>query len=215
MKRLKMEKNKEKGILISFCGLDGSGKTTLINGIIDELAGEREVVLIKQPTEAVRTNKMFRAFSDGADCSEYDYRAVSLLAASDRLQQGEAVIRRELASGRLVISDRYFYSCLANLIARGYGGDKWIYEAARHVIKPDLAFFCELPAEMAVERVHARPFERERYTDIEFEKRLAELYGEICRKNGGISVPTDCDKSESLGFVMKKIREVLKNESSK
>ena len=60
----------------------------------------------------------------------YDYRSLSLLAASDRIQHCSRVIVPELKKGRLVISDRYFYSCLANLRARGYTEDRWIYEVA-------------------------------------------------------------------------------------
>ena len=97
----------------------------------------KKVFVTKQPTEFVRNNEMFRAYVDREDHSGYDYRAVSLLCASDRVQHCNKVILPLLKEGYIVISDRYYYSCLANLIARGYSDDEWVYEIARHIPKPD------------------------------------------------------------------------------
>ena len=64
---------------------------------------------------------------DTPDHAPYDYRALSLLCAADRVQHSNRVILPKLEEGYTVISDRYFYSCLANLRARGYRRDRWIY----------------------------------------------------------------------------------------
>ena len=104
---------------------------------------------------------------DCPDHSAYDYRSLSLLAASDRLQHGTKVIEPAMQEGLIVISDRYFYSCLANLHARGFEKDEWIYKIAESVVRPDIAFFFDVPVEIAVQRVRSRPEEKDRYiTDI-------------------------------------------------
>jgi len=76
------------------------------------------------------------------------------------LQHVSKVIEPELQKGNIVISDRYFYSCLANLRARGFEQDGWIYEIAKSVIEPDIAFFFDVPVETAVARVRKRPEEK-------------------------------------------------------
>ena len=156
MSTLNMRPNKTKGHLFTFCGLDGCGKTTMLTMLKQELEQKYEVFLTKQPTDAVRQSDIFRTYMDSPDHDAYDYRSLSLLAASDRLQHVSKVIAPQMEGGNIVISDRYFYSCLANLQARGFVQDKWIYEIAESVVKPDVAFFFDVPVETAVARVRSR-----------------------------------------------------------
>ena len=132
MKAIKMKENDTSGHLITFCGLDGCGKTTLINRLINEFDFGEGFLLTKEPTDAVRKSPIFRTYMDDPNHSAYDYRSLSLLAASDRIQHTNKVILPAMEQGKVVISDRYFYSCLANLRARGYKKDKWIYEICRY-----------------------------------------------------------------------------------
>ena len=60
MKRLHMRKNETTGFLITFCGLDGCGKTTMINKLSKDLMKENKVFLTKQPTNSVRNTDIFR-----------------------------------------------------------------------------------------------------------------------------------------------------------
>lgn len=174
MRKLNMRNNETTGLLITFCGLDGCGKTTMINRLATDLRNEYALFLTKQPTDFVRKSDIFRTYMDCPDHSAYDYRSLSLLAASDRIQHTSKVIEPEMKNGKIVISDRYYYSCLANLRARGFTGDKWIYEIAESVAKPDLAFFLDVPVETAVKRVRSRPAESDRYIDMELQYRLRE-----------------------------------------
>ena len=187
--KLEMEDNKSSGKLITFCGLDGCGKTTQIHRLEEWLLKEGfKVYLTKQPTDYVRKSEIFRNYSDSPDNSRFEYRALSLFCAADRLQHTRKVIRDKLEKGYIVICDRYFYSCLANLIARGYTDDMWIYEIAKSIIKPDVSFFLSLPVEKAIGRVRRRPEEKDRYINSDFQKRLHDLYIEIAQKNKGIIV---------------------------
>lgn len=211
MRRLEMKKNDRGGLLITFCGLDGSGKTTLINRLVNDLKaeGNGEVFVTKQPTPYVRGSEIFRTYMDNPCHDDYDYRSLSLLAASDRIQHTTKVIGPMLERGRTVISDRYFYSCLANLVARGYGSDKWIYEISRSVIKPDIAFFCEVPVEEALMRVRSRPEERDRYIDVPLQYNLQKAFKKICKKNGGVPIDTTKSEDECYEEVKKALRKVM------
>lgn len=185
--RLNMLTHDQPGFLITFCGLDGCGKTTqiaLLKKTFEKM--NKTVFLTKQPTDFVRTSEIFRTYMDQPDHGAFDYRALSLLCASDRVQHCHGVIQPLLQCGSIVLSDRYFYSCLANLRARGYTDDDWVYEIAHSILQPDISFFLDVPVETAVSRVRQRPEERSRYIDMELQYRLREEYITIAKKNNGI-----------------------------
>ena len=119
-----------------------------------------------------------------------------------------------MKTGKIVLSDRYFYSCLSNLRARGYKNDKWIYEIAESIIKPDLAFFFDVPVEEAIARVRRRPEEKDRYIDIELQHKLRKEYIEICKANNGILISTLNPKDECYEIIKNAVKELLKNESA-
>ena len=120
-----------------------------------------------------------------------------------------------MKNGKIVISDRYYYSCLANLRARGFTGDKWIYEIAESVAKPDLAFFLDVPVETAVKRVRSRPAESDRYIDMELQYRLREEYLAICKSNGGILISTDQPEEQCYSIIKQASERIIKNENQR
>ncbi len=192
MKTLQMKETNYPGYLFTFCGLDGSGKTSMIRRLAEYYKRQNICpVLTKQPTNAVRQSPIFKTYMDSPNHEAYAYRSLSLLAASDRIQHTEKEIEPILQKGGLVISDRYFYSCLANLRARGFTSDKWIYEIARFIQKPSVSFFLDVPVEAAVERVRAREEEKNRYIDMELQYRLREEYLWIAEASGGIVIKTN------------------------
>ena len=211
MKSLNMRTNETHGFLITFCGLDGCGKTTMMERLITDLKKEHEIFVTKQPTDAVRNSNIFRTYMDSPNHDAFDYRSLSLLAASDRLQHVSKVIEPEMKVGKIVLSDRYFYSCLSNLRARGYKNDKWIYEIAEGMIKPDLAFFFDVSVEEAIARVRKRPEEKNRYIDVDLQHRLRKEYIEICKANNGILISTLKPKDECYKIVKNAVKELLKN----
>ena len=202
MTHMNMRNNNTKGLLITFCGLDGCGKTTMINRLLEDLTGECDVMLTKQPTDYVRQSKIFRTYMDEPVHDEYDYRSLSLLAASDRIQHVNKVIVPAMNEGKIVLSDRYYYSCLANLRARGYTQDRWIYEIAENII-------FDVPVDIAVARVRERVDERNRYIDMELQYRLRDEYISICEANDGVYVPTTESEETTYETVLKEVRRVM------
>ncbi len=209
MKNLNMRPNETKGFLFTFCGLDGSGKTTMLNRLTADLQKEHNVFVTKQPTDFVRKSDIFRTYMDCPDHNAYDYRSLSLLAASDRIQHSNRVIEPAMEAGKIVISDRYFYSCLANLRARGFTDDRWIYEIAEFIVKPDIAFFFDVPVEAAVKRVRSRAAEKDRYIDMELQYRLRGEYLAICKANGGILISTEEPEEQCYSIVKQTAERIL------
>lgn len=209
MNKLNMRPNNTPGFLFTFCGLDGCGKTTMLTRLEKELGEKFQTFKTKQPTNAVRESDIFRTYMDNPDHDAYDYRSLSLLAASDRLQHVNKVIEPQMAQGKVVISDRYFYSCLANLRARGFENDQWIYEIAESVVKPDVAFFFDVPVETAVKRVRSRIEEKDRYIDMELQYKLRDEYIKICRANNGVLISTEMPIADCYAIVKREVEMVM------
>ena len=130
--RLKAQERAHKGKLIVFEGTDGAGKTTLLRlteKYLESKQGIGQVLVVKQPTDLSRKTKLFQKMMYSGNHEDIDYRAVQLLTMSDRIQHGFEVIAPALRSGKTVLCDRYIYTSLANMLARGYRREKWFYEA--------------------------------------------------------------------------------------
>lgn len=211
MRTLNMRKNETPGFLITFCGLDGCGKTTMMKRLTADLEKEYKIFATKQPTNIVRNSEIFRTYMDCPDHSAFDYRSLSLLAASDRLQHVNKIIEPKMREGKIVLSDRYFYSCLANLRARGFERDTWIYEIAESVIKPDIAFFFDIPVGEAIARVRCRPEEKDRYIDMDLQYKLRKEYVDICTANNGVLISTMMSENECYSIVQSTVKEMLEN----
>ena len=209
MTPLNMRPNKTSGCLFTFCGLDGCGKTTMLTRLENELSNKYKIFKTKQPTNDVRESNIFRNYMDNPNHDAYDYRSLSLLAASDRLQHVNKVIEPQMLEGTIVISDRYFYSCLANLRARGFENDEWIYEIAESVIKPDVAFFFDVPVEIAVNRVRSRIEEKDRYIDMELQYKLRDEYIKICKANNGVLISTEMTIDKCYAIVKNEVERVM------
>ena len=139
----------------------------------------------------------------------FSYRALSLLAASDRIQHSNEHILPLLEEGKTVISDRYFYSCIANLRARGYVNDNWIYEIATYVPKPDLSIFLDVNVKTALRRVRSRKSERDKYIDIPLQYRLRKEYIKICDECGGVLINSEGPPEETFEKVMAEVDFIL------
>lgn len=212
MNELRMKPHNTSGHLITFCGLDGCGKSSMIKMLTDDFKKQGiDFIVTKQPTDAMRNTEIFRVFMDCPDNSAYEYRSLSLMAAADRIQHANKVILPALKEGKTVICDRYFYSCLANLIARGYVDDKWIYEISESIPKPDIAFFLDVPVTTAVNRVRQRKDEKDRYIDMKLQYLLKEEYKEICKKNNGLLVRSDIDIEHTFFDIKTNVYQLLKN----
>ncbi len=204
--KLKFFNHQTSGMLITFCGLDGCGKTTVIRMLNDWYTSNNIIpYLTWQPTNNVRQAPIFRAYMDSPNHNAFDYRSLSLLAASDRVQHSNITVLPQLEQGKVVISDRYFYSCIANLHARGYTNDRWIIDVSRYIPRPDLSFFLDVPVELAVQRVRDRPDEKNRYIDMDLQYRLRHEYIKLCKQNKGILIDSTKDSEQTFTQIIKKI----------
>lgn len=204
MKKLKLRKNAYNGSLIVFEGTDGAGKTTLISmtaSYIESKKGIVEVLCVKQPTDLSRKTKLFQKMMYCKNHEDIDYRAVQLLTMSDRVQHGYEVIEPALKAGKTVICDRYIYTSLANMLARGYDKEGWFFDAAKHLLKPDVTFLAHVPPEQAIERIKARPSECDRHLDEKLLKNVSGRFMEMAKKEDFVVLDTSEEAERAFARV--------------
>ena len=103
----------KKGKLICLEGIDGSGKSTVVSRVVNELVRNYRIaaVLTREPTSGP-IGKLIREYLDGSK-KAWDPYTIQMLMRADRLEHlaDEAVgIRKMLDGGIHVICDRYMLS---------------------------------------------------------------------------------------------------------
>ena len=206
----KLKKSNYSGKLIVFEGTDGSGKTTMLTKAYDYLCRKTKrenILLVKQPTDLSRKTELFQKMMYTQN-PNVDYRAVQLLTLSDRVQHGYEVIEPALSEGKIVLSDRYVYTSIANMLARGYKHEKWFFEVCNHILKPDLTFWAYAKPEQAIERIKRRKDEADRYLDETLLKNVYSEFSKMAKSEkmcvldtGGI--PPYCNMKDEIDRVVK------------
>ncbi len=145
-------------------GIEGSGKSTLLAGLAARLRREgQDVVETREPGgtpvgDAVREIFLNRAIAISA-------LTESLLVNAARAQHVWAVIRPALASGKLVLSDRFTDSTISYQgDGRGVDGDvlRALCDIATGGLEPDLVLLLDLPLTVAQSRLNERSHTRDR-----------------------------------------------------
>ncbi|OAV45211.1 dTMP kinase [Lewinella sp. 4G2] len=146
-------------------GLDGSGKTTQIELLRDQLQGLGQACyLTGEPTD-LPTGKFLRSILSGA--IEADMKTVAALFAADRIEHlfhpTEGILAK-LEAGYHVIASRYYFSSLA--YQSEYANPNWIASInalAKQTLPADLTLFLDLDPEVSLQRIDARGGDKEIY----------------------------------------------------
>lgn len=145
-------------MIIAFCGIDGSGKTTQIKRLDVKLKLQGyDTYCTKQPTDWYRKDNRVRDFLTG-DIAEDELliHELALFSAADRLRQMQLELLPKAKEGSIVLCDRYVFSSYAYFMARGISDLCWLKELNRLIVLPDITFYIDVPAEVALNRIFLR-----------------------------------------------------------
>lgn len=160
-----MVKNPYPGKFIVFEGLDGSGQSTQASLLRDYLLAKGfMVVLTKEPTKESRASKEIRETLDKK--IKIEPTKLQELFTEDRREHLENLIIPALREGKIVISDRYFYSTFAYGAANGLDLD-WLIKINDDFLVPDLAFILNTRPQTCVQRIEKRGIAKTLFEELE------------------------------------------------
>ncbi|PIE10259.1 MAG: dTMP kinase [Rhodobacterales bacterium] len=158
----------DRGLFISFEGIDGSGKSTQARRLVDRLASEgHDPVLTREPGGAPGAEEI-RALLLTGDPNRWSAETELLLFTAARRDHLERTIRPALEAGRTVITDRFADSTRVYQGAtRGdlRGAVDRLHEMMIGV-EPDLTFIIDMDPERALTRGLARGSGEDRFEDM-------------------------------------------------
>ncbi len=167
------------GLLITFEGPEGSGKTTLVHALTEHLvrAGV-EPVVVREPGGTDSGEQIRHVLLDPAGqdlCPE----AELLLMIASRTQLVREKIGPALGAGMIVLCDRF---ADASVAYQGWGRELGIDVVARlnefalAGLVPDVTFLCLLPPEQGRARLVNRAVDRLDRESLAFHRRVYEGY---------------------------------------
>ncbi len=141
---------------ITFEGGEGSGKTTIIKKLVEDLnKANINCVVTREPGGSV-ISEQIRNVILNVDNKNMDYMTEALLYAASRRQHLEEIVKPAINDGYVVICDRYLDSSLVYQgVARGLGIEN-VYNINMHAtggFLPDLTIFLDVDPEVGLSRI--------------------------------------------------------------
>jgi dTMP kinase len=196
-------------MFITFEGIDGVGKSTQLDMLEKHLISSgREVVRTLEPggTELGQEIRHLLLHRKG----DVAPRSEALLYAADRAHHVETKIKPALASGKVVLSDRYFDSSVAY---QGAARELDVQEVkdislwAIDRLLPDLTVLLDLPAQEAMNRRGKKGTEPDRLEreQVEFFERARDEYLRMATEPRFLVVDANLSPEEIHSQVLERV----------
>lgn len=187
------------GRLIVIEGVDGVGKSTVLETVAGEFAARGQPILqTRTPTMDLRAYPAWRAWFDETPSlprERIDGFGLSIMALGDRLIHQRATIEPALAAGTCVLCDRYVLSSLV------YECSDIHRQILSRLVAPDIRILLSASPRVVLERLAARTYEAMHPADADEKPLLITRYQELAQLNGYRVISTDCELSETLSAV--------------
>jgi len=191
----------QKGVLIVFEGIDGAGKSTQAEILLNRLKAKGyDVAYFREPSESKwgREIKRKALYPDSLSPEEeLD------LFLKDRKENVEKNLIPALKERKVVILDRYYYSTISYQGARGIDPEKIRVVNERFAPQADLVFILDVDAKTGLERIKDRKKEEKLFEREDYLMKVRELFksfeGEnIFHMDGLLEVKEISDKIEEV-----------------
>ncbi|RMD78892.1 MAG: dTMP kinase, partial [Chloroflexi bacterium] len=144
-----------RGLFITFEGPEGAGKSTQARRLYERLQAAGYPVILTREPGGTRIGELIRRILIDLRHTEMAPTTEILLFSAARAQLVSELIRPYLATGGIVVCDRYADSTFAY---QGYGLGRdleelrVITEVATGGLKPDLTFYLQIDVEIGLQR---------------------------------------------------------------
>jgi len=201
--------------LITLEGVEGSGKSTLIQYLKDFLERNGKRVIVTREPGGIDISEQIRSVILDTNNTKMDGRTEALLYAAARRQHLVERIIPSLQEGKVVLCDRFIDSSLAYQgYARGLGIDEVlsINEFAIGSFMPNLTLYLDLDPQIGLTRIRqnkGREVNRLDLEKINFHEKVREGYEEVLNKFPERIVRVDAN--QEIDKVLSDAKEVLLN----
>ncbi|GAA0467383.1 dTMP kinase [Alkalibacillus silvisoli] len=158
------------GLFITFEGVEGAGKTTVIQHISEQFMNEGYEVIATREPGGIEIAEKIREVILNKEHTAMDSRTEALLYAAARRQHLVERVIPALNQGKIVLCDRFIDSSLAYQgYARGLGIDE-VYQVNEFAIEncmPDLTILFELDPKVGLERISDNDSREKNRLDLE------------------------------------------------
>lgn len=193
-----------KGLFITIEGNDGSGKSTVIQSLKEQLAKLNvNVCYTREPGGSYVAEKIREVILDN-DNIAMDDKTEALLYAASRRQHLKETVFPALEEGKIVVCDRFIDSSLTYQgIARGLGVDE-VFNMnmfATEGFMPHLTIYLLVDPKVGLERKsHQKELDRLEHEKLEFHEKvyngylmLADRFKDRVRiVNGNVTIEEEC-----------------------
>ena len=182
-----------KGRFIVLEGVDGAGTTTQTSLLAARIRKSgAQVRTTREPSDGpvgATIRQILAGRIVGAGGRAPGWATMALLFAADRMDHVEAEIEPFLATGGIVVSDRYDASSLAyQSVSSGRGGPntvEWIRTLNKNARRPDLTIVLDVSPEVAATRRESRGDAAQLYEQNELQRALCAFYKDLARQVPG------------------------------
>lgn len=145
------------GIMISFEGPDGAGKTSVLKDLVPRLKQIASTTMIetREPGGNPISEAIRKIILDPKN-TMMDPRTEALLYAAARRQHIVETILPALKKGEIVLCDRFVDSSIAYQGAGREIGEKAVFDMNQFAINglmPDLTLYLDVPSEIGIDRI--------------------------------------------------------------
>ena len=153
----------ERGWLIVFEGIDGTGKSTQCRKLEEYLSAKGiSVARLREPTDGIWGKKIRKILTDGRENITREEELSWF--NKDRLEDVENNILPALNDNKVVLMDRYYYSTAAYQGALGLDSDNIIRDNEGFSPIPDRVYIFAAPPEQCLKRIESS---RDGYSSFE------------------------------------------------
>lgn len=172
------KRNKEKGLYISIEGIDGSGKTSQVERLKKYFKTRGyKFIQVREPRKEGIVGDLIKKVLLGK--VKFHSIALQYLFSTDRVLNHEDVILPALKEGKIVISDRSFWSAIVYGILDRKRED-YDFKIANQILiahsilsmyhrftVPDVTFYLKIPLETSLRRIGSKKDGKEIYEEKE------------------------------------------------